>query len=259
MGVRSDLSDYLKSSILSHFGREKGEKIAELLRKSGVVCFDDLARGLPEGLADLAGISLEEFNRFLEEYGPQAIFRMRNKLAEAEKRIKELEVQIEWAKKQLFSRSVERGPSGRGKAVRALRLALIKLNVLIGALEFNYREQESIGQSLIDEELLEIVHDLREASKELRSGEPSQEVLRLAQVLEDFYDMIREEGNSVTAGDTKSILIMTTSLISDVIASLSLGRGGECTQLTLENAMLKSELIALKVREMRGWKSQPML
>ncbi|MDW8034886.1 MAG: hypothetical protein RMI85_00340 [Candidatus Korarchaeum sp.] len=100
------MSVYLLSSLKQYFGEEKGERIAEVLKRSGIRCFDDLSSDVPDALIELMEVSRSEFSRFLEEYGPQAIAKLRERLEELSSKVKELEIQVGWAREK---GSAERG------------------------------------------------------------------------------------------------------------------------------------------------------
>ncbi len=250
-------SEYLRSSVISYFGESKGKELLELLRRSGITCFDDLAKGVPEGLADLADISLEQINKFLEEYGPQAIPRLKNMIIKAEKRIKELEIQVEWAKKQLLSRKENSMTYGKGKAIGTIRSCLIKLNMLTEVIELNYDEDKPILEAgPLKEELLAISSDLLKASRDPSIQETAEDLKSIANALSGLVRVLDEVPRS---GDVRYAVMMAASALSDIMLSLTRGSKGECLQVLMENVSLKAEVLSQKVSMLRGRVTRPTL
>ncbi len=255
MSGRDAPSEYLKSSVISFFGEAKGREVLKLFQMSGITCFDDLAKGVPEGLADLAGVSLEQINDFLEEYGPQAIFRLKKKLVDAEKRIKELEVQVEWARKQLLSRK-EATTSGRGRALGILRSCLARLNMLTEVIELNYEEDDLITETnALKRELLSIAEDIKGLSKDPSLQELSGDLIKVSRALTGLAEILEE----VRSGDLRYAITTATSILSDVILSLTRGDRKECLQVLMENVFLKAELLSHKVDVLGGRMARPAL
>lgn len=244
--MREELSAYLLSSLKQYFGEERGKRVAEILRRSGIKCFDDLSSDIPDTLIELMEISRSEFNGFLEEYGPQAIAKLKERLGELSSRVKELETQVGWAK-EMVQRSAGVKVSMSASLVRELEVITGMLSSVIGSIQLCCE-----GRAPLDPERMELYYELiKEIAERLR---------RASSFDEEFSERLGEVSISLdrvaelrylTARDLIDLLKYALSLLSDVKRAK---RRAELDKeaLLFENILLKSKIISFLCRKVNG-------
>ncbi len=240
-----EVSDYLLSSLKSYFGEEKGEKLAKLLARTGIRCFDDLSMGIPDGLLELAEIDKASFIGFLEEYGPQAITKLKRDLMDLSYKMKQLESQLKWAREKLLSEVGVRS-SDKARVTREIDLVSGLLGTLVEAIQLCYDPHERISEGkaityaeMIDQaigRLNNIIEEYRDLSNPLRSITDG--LSRLKAILDE----------RVPSCELTELLSYSLSALSDVKRLI---RGGEFDNkgIIWENILLKTKIIALLCRK----------
>ncbi|MEM0017292.1 MAG: hypothetical protein QXJ48_04690 [Candidatus Korarchaeum sp.] len=236
MGGKS--SAYLLNALKQYFGEEKGERIADILGRSGIRCFDDLSSDVPDALVELMEVSRSEFNRFLEEYGPQAIAKLKERLEELSSRIRELETQIGWAKERV-QQSIGARASMNAAFMRELEVVMSMISSMISSIQLCCEREKPL-----DPRKVEIYHkSIREAAERLR---------RASSIDREFSERLDEvaisldkitELSGLTAGDLIDLLNYALSLLSDVKrvrSRVDLDKEA----LLFENISLKSKIIS---------------
>ena len=236
--MEGKVSDYLLSSLKQRFGEEKGERIADILSRSGIRCFDDLSSDVADALVELMEVSRSEFNRFLEEYGPQAIAKLRERVEELSSRIRELETQIGWARERV-KQSVGARASASSAFMRELEVSIGIISSMISSVQLCCRKETPL-----DTRRMEVYSKtLKEAAERLR---------RASNVDEDFSEQLSElaasldkiaELRGLMAGDLIDLLNYALSMLSDmrrVKGRVDLDK----ESLVFENILLKSKVIS---------------
>lgn len=238
--MRGRVSAYLMSALKRYFGEEKGERIAQILERSGIFCFDDLSSDVPDDLIELMEVTRSEFNGFLEEYGPQAIARLKERVNELLERVRELKTQMDWARERIL-KGVEARASSKSIFMRELEVVMGIISSVISSVQLCCGREATL-----DGERMEIYSKpLKEAAERLR---------RICSIDDEFSGQLSEVATSLdriaglpgglTAGDLIDLLSYALSLLSDVRRA----RGGvelDKESLILENIILKSKLVSL--------------
>ncbi len=238
---RDRVSDYLLSSLKSYFGSEVGERLADLLSKTGITCFDDLAGDVPEEILELAEVDRASFMGFLDEYGPQAIIKLKRELSALNSKISDLESQLKWARERILS-DVGTRTSRRANLRREIEAAMGMLDALAGSVRLCCEPHSSIGEEragnyaeVLDrviERLRKISADLGELEPILRGLENIRSLLEQRPVADDLYHLISYSVSSLS--DLRRLVAEDTS---------------ESKVLLWENILLKSELISVMCRK----------
>lgn len=234
------MSGYLLSSLKEYFGEEKGEKIAEILSRSNIRCFDDLSTDIPDSLIELMEVSKSSFRSFLEEYGPQAIAKLKERVEDLSSKVKQLETQISWAKERI-QQSIDFRSSTSLKMMRELDVTIGILSSLVSSIQICCEKS-----SEIDERKAEIYSGiLNEAVERLRRAsdfdeEFSDQLKETASSLERMIEILRE----LRAGDLLDLLNYTLSMLSD-IKRTKMRLDLDKNSLIFENILLKSKIISL--------------
>ena len=234
------VSSYLLSSLKEYFGEEKGEKIAEILSRSNIRCFDDLSTDIPDSLIELMEVSKSSFRSFLEEYGPQAIAKLKERVEDLSSKVKQLETQISWAKERI-QQSIDFRSSTSLKMMRELDVTIGILSSLVSSIQICCEKS-----SEIDERKAEIYSGiLNEAVERLRRAsdfdeEFSDQLKETASSLERMIEILRE----LRAGDLLDLLNYTLSMLSD-IKRTKMRLDLDKNSLIFENILLKSKIISL--------------
>ncbi|MCC6028839.1 MAG: hypothetical protein LM591_01685 [Candidatus Korarchaeum sp.] len=234
------VSGYLLSSLKEYFGEEKGEKIAEILSRSNIRCFDDLSTDIPDSLIELMEVSKSSFRSFLEEYGPQAIAKLKERVEDLSSKVKQLETQISWAKERI-QQSIDFRSSTSLKMMRELDVTIGILSSLVSSIQICCEKS-----SEIDERKAEIYSGiLNEAVERLRRAsdfdeEFSDQLKETASSLERMIEILRE----LRAGDLLDLLNYTLSMLSD-IKRTKMRLDLDKNSLIFENILLKSKIISL--------------
>jgi len=234
------VSGYLLSSLKEYFGEEKGEKIAEILSRSNISCFDDLSTDVPDSLIELMEVSKSSFRSFLEEYGPQAIAKLKERVEDLSSKVKQLETQVSWAKERI-QQSIDLKASTSLKAMRELDVAIGILSSIVSSIQIcceKYSEMDERRAEIYSKTISEAVERLRRASD--FEEEFSDQLKEAANSLERIIDMLRE----LRAGDLLDLLNYTLSMLSD-IKRTNMGLDLDKNSLIFENILLKSKIVSL--------------
>ncbi len=248
MEGKSKVSDYLLSSLESYFGRDKGKKLAELLGRSGIRCFDDLSMGVPDGLLELAEVDKQSFNAFLEEYGPQAITRLKKNLLDLSSRVKEFELQLAWARDRLV-KEVGVKPLDRAKISRELSIVSSTIGTIIESIQLCCESYEEIS-----EEKVSIYADMIKqvmGKMEIIVSNARDYKSVLEPILNGFSKLISIMNEGITAGDLIDLLSYPLSAISDV-KRLMQAKNLDTDSILWENILLKSRIFSLLCRKYEG-------
>ncbi|GEM_PF-1299216 len=234
------VSGYLLSSLKEYFGEEKGEKIAEILSRSNIRCFDDLSTDVPDSLIELMEVSKSSFRGFLEEYGPQAIAKLKERVEDLSSKVKQLETQISWAKERI-QQSVDLKASTSLKAMREFDVAIGILSSIVSSIQICCEKPSGIDErraEIYSKTISEAVERLRRASD--FDEEFSDQLKEAANSLERIVEILRE----LRAGDLLDLLNYTLSMLSDIKRTrmkLDLDKNS----LIFENILLKSKIVSL--------------
>ncbi len=231
------MSDYLLNSLESYFGEEAGRRLADLLARTGITCFDHLADGVPEGLLELAEVDESSFNEFLDEYGPQAIVRLKEELSILGSRVRELETQLKWVRDRIVM-DVGSRTTRRTNLRRELSAVIGMLDALARSIRLCCDPHERIDadrtstyEGVIDRAISRL-GSLAEYSSEMepiiRGLKRTRSILRKEPVAEDLYLLIS----------------YSISALSDVMKLIEGGTREE-EALLWENILLKSELVSV--------------
>ncbi len=234
------VSGYLLSSLKEYFGEEKGEKIAEILSRSNISCFDDLSTDVPDSLIELMEVSKSSFRSFLEEYGPQAIAKLKERVEDLSSKVKQLETQVSWAKERI-QQSIDLKASTSLKAMRELDVAIGILSSIVSSIQICCEKYSKIDERKVEiysKTISEAVERLRRASD--FEEEFSDQLKEAANSLERIIDMLRE----LRAGDLLDLLNYTLSMLSD-IKRTNMGLDLDKNSLIFENILLKSKIVSL--------------
>ncbi len=238
---RDRVSDYLLSSLKSYFGDEVGEKLAHLLSKTGITCFDDLTGDVPEEILELAEIDRASFMGFLDEYGPQAIIRLKRELSALSSKIGDLESQLKWAREKIL-RDVGTRTSRRAGLRREIEAAIGMLDALARSVKLCCEPHSSVGKERsraysdvlgrVIERLHKVSVDLNEVEPVLKGLENIRSLLEQSPIADDLYHLISYSVSSLS--DLRRLIAEETS---------------ESKILLWENILLKSELISVLCRK----------
>lgn len=236
--MRGKLSFYLLNALKQYFGEEKGERIAEILGRSGIRCFDDLSSDVPDTLVELMEVSRSELNRFLEEYGPQAIAKLRERVEELSSRIRELENQIGWAREKV-QQSIGTRASMSIAFMRELEVIMSMISSVISSIQICFGRETPLNSRKMEiyyKSVKEVAERLRRASS--IDGEFSEQLNEISISLDKITEL-----NDLTAGDLIDLLNYALSLLSDV--KRVKGRVDlDKEALLFENILLKSKIIS---------------
>jgi len=239
------ISEYLENSLKSYFGEKKGKELAKILYKTGVRCFDDLSMDIPEEVLQLADVDKESFRRFLEEYGPQAIVRLKEELSLLAKRLSDAEYQLKWAKEKLTSEVMRKDSLERRDALRELILSANMVGSLIESVQLCCSPYDYVPKDrarTYSEFLREILDKLLRVKKQL--PEVSSELEGLIGGTEKIIEFLE---NEITGENLEILLSYMLSALSDIRRYL--GEGSLDNKLIiLENIRLKNKLISLICR-----------
>jgi hypothetical protein len=238
--MRGKISSYLLSSLKEYFGEEKGEKIAEILSRSNIRCFDDLSTDIPDSLIELMEVSKSSFRNFLEEYGPQAIAKLKERVEDLSSKVKQLETQIGWAKERI-QQSIDFKSSTSLKAMRELDVAIGILSSIVSSIQICCENSSGIDErkaEIYSKTINEAVERLRRASDS--DEEFSEQLKDAANSLERIVEIMRE----LRAGDLLDLLNYTLSMLSD-IKRTKMRLDLEKNSLIFENILLKSKIVSL--------------
>ncbi len=238
---RDGVSDYLRSSLKSYFGDETGEKLADLLSKTGITCFDDLIGDVPQEILELAEVDRTSFTGFLDEYGPQAIIRLKKELASLSSRIRDLESQLRWARDRIMSDLGTR-TSKRASLRREIGASVGMLDALARSVRLCCEPHSPIGEDRVKayiDVLDRVMERLRSVSAELSELEP------IIRGLDRIRSLLTQHP---TADDLYHLISFSISSLSDLerLVAESIPEG---KILLWENILLKSELIAALCRK----------
>lgn len=232
MRTRADVSAYLLSSLKEYFGEEKGERIAGILSKSGVRCFDDLASGVPDSLIELMEISKSSFIGFLEEYGPQAIAKLKEKVGE-------MEAQLSWARDKI-RQEVDSRTSISSSLMREVEIVLSMLSTLVTSIQLCCGEGDAV-----DDARAELYSGtIREAAERLRKSAGDDDISEQIRGLAQSLERIAELTHKIRYSELKELLEYAISLLSDLRRSRAAAEIDK-DSLLRENVILKSKIISL--------------
>ncbi len=225
----------------SYFGDETGEKLANLLSKTGITCFDDLIGDVPQEILELAEVDRASFMGFLDEYGPQAIIRLKKELSSISSRVRDLESQLRWARDRIVSDLGTR-TSKRVSLRREIRASIGMLDALAGSIRLCCEPHNSIGEdkakAYIDV-LDRVLERLRDVAAELSELRP------IIKGLDNIRSILMQRP---TADDLYHLISYSISSLSDLERLLVEG-APESEVLLWENILLKSELISALCRK----------
>ena len=229
--MKTEVSAYLLSSLKEYFGREKGERIAHILSRSGIRCFDDLASGVPDALMELMEVSRSSFVSFLEEYGPQAI-------AKLKERVRELENQLNWAKERIQEEVGSRTSMSR-PIMGEIEIAASILSAILTSIQLCCERNDHLDENkakLYSETIREVAERLRRFAEEGLS----EQLKSLTSSLDKVADLMTE----MKYGELEEILKYALSLLSDLKRTRASVKLDE-ESLLRENLLLKSKIISL--------------
>ncbi len=238
---RDRVSDYLLSSLKSYFGSEVGEKLADLLSKTGITCFDDLTGDVPEEILELAEVDRTSFMGFLDEYGPQAIVKLKRELTILSSKISELESQLKWARERILS-DVGTKTSRKATLKREIDAAMGMLEVLARSVRLCCEPYSSIGKERAEnyaEVLDRIIGRLGKISADLDELEP------ILKGLKNIKSLLKQQP---VAEDLYHLISYSVSSLSD-LRRLIAEDISESKVLLWENILLKSEMISVMCRK----------
>ncbi len=239
------VSEYLENSLKSYFGEKKGKELAKILYKTGIRCFDDLSMDVPEEVLQLADIDKESFRRFLEEYGPQAIVKLKEELSLLVKRLSNAEYQLKWAKERLTSEVMRKDPLERRGALRELSLAANMVGSLIESVQLCCSPYDYVPRDrarTYSEFLREVLDKLLIVKKQV--PEVNSELEELIGGTEKIIELLE---NKVTGENLETLLSYMLSALSDIRRYLG-GGSLDNKLIILENIRLKNKLISLICR-----------
>ncbi len=245
---RRGVSDYLLSSLESYFGKEKGKKLANLLDRSGIRCFDDLSMDIPDGLLELAEVDKQSFISFLEEYGPQAIAKLKKELLDLSSRTKEFELQLKWARDKLISEVGSR-PLDKAKLSRELSIISSMLGTIIESIQICCKPHERINEeraSIYVDMINRIIRKLEALVNDARDYKPL-----LEQILDGFSKLVEIISEGIMAEELAILLSYSLSSISD-IRRLVQTRNLDVNTILWENILLKSMILSFLCDKYRG-------
>ncbi len=245
---RRGISDYLLSSLEIYFGKEKGRKLADLLDRSGIRCFDDLSMDIPDGLLELAEVDKQSFISFLEEYGPQAIAKLKKELLDLSSRTKEFELQLKWARDRLLSEVGSR-PLDKAKLSRELSIISSMLETIIESIQICCNPHERISEertSIYVDMINQVIKKLEALINDTRDYKPL-----LEQVLNGFSKLVVIMSEGIVAEELASLLSYSLSSISD-LRRLMQARNLDTNTVLWENILLKSTILSLLCEKYRG-------
>ncbi len=241
----ANISGYLLSSLESYFGRDKGRKLARLLDRSGIRCFDDLSMEVPDGLLELAEVDKQSFTVFLEEYGPQAITKLKKSLLDLSSKIKELELQLKWARDKLI-KEVGAKPLDRVKIFRELSIVSSMIGTVIESIQFCCEPYERISNEKASIYVSMIEQAMRKMKTIISDAHDYKSVLE--PILNGFSKLIVIINEGITAGDLVNLLSYPLSAISDVRHPMQ-SKNLDVDFILWENALLKSRIFSLLCRK----------
>ncbi len=248
MEKRANVSDYLLSSLESYFGKDKGRKLAELLDRSGIRCFDDLSMGIPDGLLELAEVDKQSFNAFLEEYGPQAIIKLKKNLLDLSSKMKEFELQLRWARDKLV-KEVRVKPLDRIKLSRELSIVSSTIETMMESIQLCCEPYERIDNeraSIYVDMIEQVIKKMEAIISDARDYKSA-----LEPILNGFSKLATIINEGIIAEDLTNLLSYSLSAISDV-KRLMQANNLDINSILWENILLKSQIFSLLCRKYDG-------